>query len=63
VTAYQAYRTKLVALHRLIREGVDEGPLGEALRDEMDGLASRMTDEEIVAANEFSAELAAEYVE
>jgi hypothetical protein len=43
-------------LHQLIREGTDETPEGEALRDRMDGPGSRLSSDEIVSVNAISAD-------
>lgn len=51
------YVRLLSELHQLIREGTDETPAGEALRDRMDDPGSRLSADEIVTVNAISADL------
>lgn len=48
-------------LHRMIRDGTDEGPEGEAIRDQMDGPGDRLTEDEVQAVKEISALLGSLY--
>jgi hypothetical protein len=50
------YVRLLSELHQLIREGTDETPEGEALRDRMDDPGSRLSSDEIVSVNAISAD-------
>jgi hypothetical protein len=43
-------------LHAAIREGRDESEEGERIRDQMDGPGSRLSRDEIIRAQEISAE-------
>jgi hypothetical protein len=50
------YVRLLSELHQLIREGTDETPEGEALRDRLDDPGSRLSSDEIVSVNGISAD-------
>jgi tetratricopeptide (TPR) repeat protein len=50
------YARLLSELHRLIRQGTDESPEGEALRDRMDGSGSRLSSDEVASLNGISAD-------
>src|SRR4051812_41978898 len=50
------YVRLLSELHQLIREGMDETPEGEALRDRMDDPGGRLSSDEIVSVNAVSAD-------
>ncbi len=50
------YVRLLSELHQLIRDGSDETPEGEALRDRMDGPGSRLSSDEVVSLNGISAD-------
>src|SRR3954454_20541918 len=50
------YVRLLSELHRLIQEGTDETPEGEALRDRMNDPGSRLSSDEIASVNGFSAD-------
>src|SRR5438477_122167 len=50
------YVRLLSELHQLIREGMDETPEGEALRDRMDDPGSRLSSDDIVSVNGISAD-------
>jgi hypothetical protein len=50
------YVRLLLELHQLIREGTDETPEGEALRDRMDDPGSRLSSDEILSVNGISAD-------
>ncbi len=51
------YVRLLSELHQFIREGTDETPEGEALRDRMDDPGSRLSSDEIASVNAISADL------
>ena len=55
--AFAEYIPLLLALHRLIREGTDEAPEGDHLRDAMDERWYRMADEERYLVDKLSAHL------
>jgi hypothetical protein len=50
------YVRHLSQLHQLIREGADESPEGEALRDRLDGPGSRLSTDEVASVNGISAD-------
>lgn len=45
--AFSAYVSRLIDLHRLIRDGRDEGIAGESLRSEMDVFWRELSPEEV----------------
>jgi hypothetical protein len=55
--AFREYVRLLGELHRLIREGRDESPEGETLREAMDAPGELLDDEEVAEAFAISAEL------
>jgi hypothetical protein len=50
------YVRLLSELHQLIREGTDEAPEGEVLRDRMDDPGSRLSSDEIASVNGISSD-------
>lgn len=55
--AFREYVFLLVELERLIREGRNEAPEGEAIYDEMDAPGDQLDDDELKAVKDFAADL------
>jgi len=61
VSAYSTYTSQLRRLHQLIAEGAGDSEAADVVRDDMTTPWAQMTQEEVEAANQLSAELAKSY--
>jgi len=55
--AFREYERRLIAIHRLIREGNGDSTEADTIRDEMERYSNDLTREEELRLNELSADL------